>query len=151
MGGGLLQLAAIGEQDLFLSGNPQITFFKTVHRRHTNFSIEAIEQIITGNILNDGCSIYSNISDNGDLVSNMWLDVLLPTIPNQNDGNYYVWCNNTGHALIDEIDAHEEIKAYCPDLCWHDALFDSVASLVLLKELLKRVRENTIYQEIMQF
>ncbi|NRB44528.1 MAG: 3'-5' exonuclease [Verrucomicrobiales bacterium] len=54
-------------------------------------------------------------------------------------------------ALIDEIDAHEEIKAYCPDLCWHDALFDSVASLVLLKELLKRVRENTIYQEIMQF
>jgi len=104
MGGGLLQLAAIGEQDLFLSGNPQITFFKTVHRRHTNFSIEAIEQIITGNILNDGCSIYSNISDNGDLVSNMWLDVLLPTIPNQNDGNYYVWCNNTGHALIDEIE-----------------------------------------------
>ena len=100
MGGGLLQLAAIGEQDLIITGNPQITNFKTDHRRHTNISIESIEQTIVGNISNDGSSIYSTISDNGDLVSNMWLDVLLPNIPDQNDNNYYVWCNNTGHALI---------------------------------------------------
>ena len=51
MAGGILQLAAIGDQDLYLSGNPQITFFKTVHRRHTNFSIESIRQIFTGSIL----------------------------------------------------------------------------------------------------
>ena len=48
MGGGILQLAAIGDQDLYLSGNPQITFFKTVHRRHTNFSMEPIKKIFSG-------------------------------------------------------------------------------------------------------
>lgn len=44
MSGGLLQLVAYGSQDVYLSGNPQITFFKVVYRRHTNFAIEAIEQ-----------------------------------------------------------------------------------------------------------
>ena len=45
MGGGLLQLVAYGAQDVYLTGNPQITFFKVVYRRHTNFSIETIEQL----------------------------------------------------------------------------------------------------------
>ena len=44
MGGGLMQLVAMGAQDVFLTGNPQITFFKVVYRRHTNFSKEAIKQ-----------------------------------------------------------------------------------------------------------
>ena len=44
MGGGLLQLVAYGAQDVYLTGNPQITFFKSVYKRHTKFSIEAIEQ-----------------------------------------------------------------------------------------------------------
>ena len=48
MGGGLMQLVAYGAQDIYLTGNPQITFFKVVYRRHTNFSMEAIEQTING-------------------------------------------------------------------------------------------------------
>ena len=44
MGGGLMQLVAMGAQDVYLTGNPQITFFKVVYRRHTNFSKECIEQ-----------------------------------------------------------------------------------------------------------
>jgi len=44
MGGGLLQLVAYGAQDVYLTGNPQITFFKVVYRRHTNFALESIEQ-----------------------------------------------------------------------------------------------------------
>ena len=44
MGGGLMQLVAMGAQDVFLTGNPQITFFKVVYRRHTNFSKECIKQ-----------------------------------------------------------------------------------------------------------
>ena len=44
MGGGLMQLVAYGAQDIYLTGNPQITFFKVVYRRHTNFSMEAIKQ-----------------------------------------------------------------------------------------------------------
>ena len=43
MAGGLLQLTSYGSQDLFLTGNPEITFFKVVYRRHTNFSIESRE------------------------------------------------------------------------------------------------------------
>ena len=54
-------------------------------------------------------------------------------------------------ALIDKIGANQEITELCPELKWHDALFDSVASLVLLKELLNRFGENTIYQEMMKF
>ena len=48
MGGGLMQLVAYGAQDIYLTGNPQITFFKVVYRRHTNFSMEAIEQTFNG-------------------------------------------------------------------------------------------------------
>ena len=44
MGGGLMQLVAYGAQDIYLTGNPQITFFKVVYRRHTNFAMESIEQ-----------------------------------------------------------------------------------------------------------
>ena len=57
MGGGLMQLVAYGAQDIYLTGNPQITFFKVVYRRHTNFSIEAIQQTFEGGM--------SNLSDGG--------------------------------------------------------------------------------------
>ena len=53
--------------------------------------------------------------------------------------------------LVKEIGKEHEIAKYCPNLDWHDALFDSVASLVLLKSLLKNVREKGIYQEFIQF
>ena len=42
MPGGLLQIVAYGPQDVYLTGNPQITFFKVVYRRHTNFALETI-------------------------------------------------------------------------------------------------------------
>ena len=48
MGGGLMQLVAMGAQDVYLTGNPQITFFKVVYRRHTNFSKECIKQEFNG-------------------------------------------------------------------------------------------------------
>ena len=66
MGGGLMQLVAYGAQDVYLTGNPQITFFKVVYRRHTNFSMEAIEQIMSGNVAL-GNRVTSTISRNGDL------------------------------------------------------------------------------------
>jgi hypothetical protein len=74
MGGGLMQLVAYGAQDIYLTGNPQITFFKVVYRRHTNFSMEAIEQTWNGSSNTDGrCT--ATISRNGDLVYRMYLDV----------------------------------------------------------------------------
>ena len=67
MGGGLMQLVAYGAQDIYLTGNPQITFFKVVYRRHTNFSMEAIEQTINGTP-NTSARLTSIISRNGDLI-----------------------------------------------------------------------------------
>ena len=74
MGGGLLQLVAYGAQDVYLTGNPQITFFKVVYRRHTNFSIESIQQTFNGNA-QLGNRVTCQISRNGDLVHKMYLQV----------------------------------------------------------------------------
>ena len=73
MGGGLMQLVAYGAQDIYLTGNPQITFFKVVYRRHTNFSMESIKQIFDGNA-DFGGSVVATISRNGDLVHRMYLE-----------------------------------------------------------------------------
>ena len=77
MGGGLMQLVAYGAQDIYLTGNPQITFFKVVYRRHTNFSMEAIEQTWNGTEPSDSVSgqCTATISRNGDLVHRMYLEV----------------------------------------------------------------------------
>jgi len=70
MGGGLMQLVAYGAQDAFLTGNPEITFFKVVYRRHTNFAMESIVQDFNGS----GTRKTATISRNGDLVTNCWLE-----------------------------------------------------------------------------
>ncbi len=77
MGGGLIQLVAYGAQDVYLTGNPQITFFKVVYRRHTNFAMEAIQQTFSG-IPNFGNTVYCQISRNGDLIHRTYLEVVVP-------------------------------------------------------------------------
>ena len=109
MGGGLMQLVAYGAQDIYLTGNPQITFFKVVYRRHTNFSIEAISQIFDGSTtsLFNGGRKSIHISRNGDLIHKMWLECDLNynlDIITGNTSTYVNWTNNTGHALIEECD-----------------------------------------------
>jgi hypothetical protein len=71
MGGGLLQLVAQGSQDVYLTGNPQITFFKIVYRRHTAFSKECIEQTFSGTVGLDK-RVNCVISRNGDLVQEIY-------------------------------------------------------------------------------
>ena len=77
MGGGLLQLVAYGAQDVYLTGNPQITFFKVVYRRHTNFSMESIEQTFNG-AADFGKRVTCQISRNGDLIHRVYLQANLP-------------------------------------------------------------------------
>ena len=74
MGGGLMQLVAYGAQDIYLTGNPQITFFKVVYRRHTNFAMEAIEQTFNG-VANFGSKVVCTIARNGDLVGRMIIEI----------------------------------------------------------------------------
>jgi len=54
MAGGLMQLVAYGAQDVFLTGNPKVTFFQAVYKRHTNFAMETIEQTINGTAASSG-------------------------------------------------------------------------------------------------
>ena len=72
MGGGLMQLVAYGAQDVYLTGNPQITFFKVVYRRHTNFSKECIEQTFSGAV-DSGKRVSATLARNGDLVQEVYL------------------------------------------------------------------------------
>jgi hypothetical protein len=121
MGGGLMQLVAYGAQDVYLTGNPQITFFKVMYRRHTHFSLESIEQTFNGQVA-FGKKITATISRNGDLIHRMYLRVDVPAITlntsvAKNDvaiavGNIYTpeqpgtakWVDNLGHALIKTVD-----------------------------------------------
>ena len=74
MGGGLMQLVAYGAQDIYLTGNPQITFFKVVYRRHTNFAMEAIEQTFNG-AAKLGQKFSCTIARNGDLLGQVYLEM----------------------------------------------------------------------------
>ena len=78
MGGGLLQLVTIGAQDVFISGDPQITFFKLVYKRHTNFAVESKSQISNNNISSGGTTDI-DIKREGDLINHMYLRLTNPT------------------------------------------------------------------------
>lgn len=71
-----MQLAAIGHQDVYLTSSPQITFWKIVYRRHSNFTLESIEQTFNGSASYDR-SVNVTISRNGDLATEAWLEVTL--------------------------------------------------------------------------
>ncbi len=103
MAGGLMQLVAYGAQDIYLTGNPQITLFKVVYRRHTNFSMESIIQSFNGQA-DFGKKVSCTISRNGDLISKMYLEVTLPEWNTQTLTGTNGWCDYIGHALIKNID-----------------------------------------------
>jgi hypothetical protein len=119
--GGLLQLVSTGRQDIYLSGNPQTTFFKQVYRRHTNFSIET-QRIPFDTAVEFGKLITSTVPRNGDLIGQMYLEIELPEMTpegpvdpttcgiatvaptNYEDTTPAVsWVNGIGHAMIDYI------------------------------------------------
>jgi len=96
MGGGLMQLVAYGAQDIYLTGNPQITFFKVVYRRHTNFAMESIEQTFNGAV-GYGTRVTATISRNGDLIKDMWLEVF---VSGTRTGAVY----GVGNALVKQVE-----------------------------------------------
>ena len=109
MGGGLMQLVAYGAQDIYLTGNPQITFFKVVYRRHTNFSMECIRQTLDGNV-NPSQRVSATISRNGDLLTDMHFEIDVGhTFPNEKIGNY---THNIFDTISIEIGGQEIDKHY---------------------------------------
>ena len=104
MGGGLMQLVAYGAQDIYLTGNPQITFFKVVYRRHTNFSMESIDCTFNGSV-DFGKKSNVTISRNGDLIGAMYLEIKLPRLDQtQGSCTKVQWANGIGNALIKTVD-----------------------------------------------
>tara|TARA_B110000908_G_C10217569_1_gene433563 strand:+ start:147 stop:1652 length:1506 start_codon:yes stop_codon:yes gene_type:complete len=99
MGGGLMQLVAYGAQDVYLTGEPQITFFKVVYRRHTNFSVEPIVQTFSGSS-DFGRTVTCNINRNGDLVSKMYVCVDLAATTGTDKWGYV---SRLGHALLENV------------------------------------------------
>ena len=79
MAGGLLQLASSGTGDVYLTADPDITFFKIVFMRHTAFAIETVEESFDG-IINFGENLSCTLNKTGDLISKMWIKIVLPNI-----------------------------------------------------------------------
>jgi len=98
-----MQLVAYGAQDIYLSGNPQITFFKVVYRRHTNFSMESIEQTFNG-IADFGRRVTCTVSRNGDLIHRVYLQVTLPSVEATTSSQYFRWVNYIGHVLVKSVE-----------------------------------------------
>ena len=101
-----MQLVAYGAQDIYLTGNPMITYFKVVYRRHTNFAMESIQQTFNGTAAFNN-RVTALISRNGDLVSGMMLEIVLPNLtetvgaPEGGDARYF---HDVGHHLLKQVD-----------------------------------------------
>ena len=101
-----MQLVAYGAQDVYLTGNPQITFFKVVYRRHTNFAMESIENPFNG-APNFGKKVTCTIQRNGDLIYRMYLQATLPSVSLQTadgSGAQFRWLNWPGHNLVKSVE-----------------------------------------------
>ena len=112
MGGGLMQLVSYGAQDIYISGNPQITFWKVLYKRHTNFAVESIEVTFNGQA-DFNRRVTAVINRNADLMYKTYLQVTLPQIDlTESTGTFtgtspptgYRWLNYIGHRLINQVE-----------------------------------------------
>jgi hypothetical protein len=99
--GGLMQLVAYGAQDVYLTANPQVTFFKQLYRRHSNFAMESIEQTFNG-VASFGKRVTCTIARNGDLISKVYLQATLPSVENLDDD--FAWVGFVGQYLIKSVE-----------------------------------------------
>lgn len=102
MAGGLLQLMAYGAQDIYLTNDPQITFFKVVYRRHTNFSLQTFEKTFNDSP-NFGSRGKTKLYRLGDLATKMHLRVVLNKIQGMPETRF-AWVRRVGHAMIRQIE-----------------------------------------------
>jgi hypothetical protein len=106
MGGGLLQLVSYGAQDIYISGNPQITFWKVLFKRHTNFAMESIEVTFNGQA-DFNKRVTAVINRNADLMYRTYVQVVLPAVDLVNGSTNvrrFRWLNYIGHRLIKVVE-----------------------------------------------
>jgi hypothetical protein len=145
MGGGLMQLVAYGAQDIYLTGNPQITFFKVVYRRHTNFSVESIEQTFNGSP-DFGKKVTVTVSRNGDLITNCYLQATIPAVTAGSSG--FTWSDRLGEALIKSVEV--EIGGQRIDKQYSDwlAIWQNLTQDAGVKDVYDNMIANTTYQTV---
>jgi len=95
-----MQLVAYGAQDVYLTGQPKVTFFQAVYKRHTNFAMENIQQTVNGTTTNSG-RVSVTIARNGDLVGNMYVSLLPVTANTTSNNNVFDTCWIAERALAD--------------------------------------------------
>ena len=98
-----MQLVSYGAQDIYISGNPQITFWKVLYKRHTNFAMESIEVTFNGQA-DFGRRVTAVISRNADLMYRTYIQVTLPQISLMNPNDRFRWLNYVGHRLIKQVE-----------------------------------------------
>ena len=105
MGGGLLQLVSYGAQDIYISGSPQITFWKVLYKRHTNFAMESIEVTFNGQA-DFNKRVTAVINRNADLMYRTYLQVVLPAVDfnSVSQLNRFRWLNYIGHRLVKTVE-----------------------------------------------
>ena len=101
MSGGLMQLVAYGAQDVYLTGNPQITFFKIVYRRHTNFAMESIEANFSGTA-DFGRKVNVIVPRNADLITRVFLQTTIPSVTTAGVTGW-AWTKEVGNFLIKSV------------------------------------------------
>ena len=123
-----MQLVAYGAQDVYLTGNPQITFWKVTYRRHTNFSLESIEQTFNGQA-DFGRRVTCTISRNGDLAYRTYLQVTLPEI-NQDMHNPRKGANQNATGWVKGTKDYSEIINDAVYARWLDCPGEQIISQV---------------------
>lgn len=98
MAGALMQLVAYGAQDVYLTADPTITFWKAVYRRHTNFAMESMSQTLNGTA-NFNNRVTCRISRNGDLLHRCYVKATLPALPASDE-----WVNRVGFRLLRSVE-----------------------------------------------
>ena len=130
---GLMQLVSYGAQDIYISGNPQITFWKVLYKRHTNFAVEAIEVTFNGQA-DFNKRVTAVINRNADLMYKTYVQVVLPQIDLRASGNGgtftpgagtsgFRWLNYIGHRLTKQVEVklgglatHRQYGSWCPTM-----------------------------------
>ena len=108
MAGGIVQLAVYGTQDIFLTGTPQITFFKIVYRRHTNFAVEAVAQELLG-ANNFGNEVTCLVDKIGDLMYKVYLEIVIPKVQLAKNPANYTMDQATAKLQLDQIQEYYQL------------------------------------------
>ena len=139
MGGGIIQMIKSNKSN-FIIGNPQMTFFKSVYKKHTNFSMETIEIMMNSYPTVDETITTAIIPKSaGDLLENLYYDVVLTGTENNNGANgygYLNWVNGTGYAYIKEVSlliGEQEIEKHYSE--WYD-IWNELTDIDLKEHLL---------------